>query len=381
MSNDNKNLDLKEIRKEIDVIDEKLVELFEERMELCRDVAAYKFATGKPVLDRRREAEKIDSLTKLAKDDFSRHGIEELFRQIMSMSRKYQYKLLTSKGLRDNLEFLFVDRLWKKDVKVVYQGIPGAYSHEALLNYFGEYVDYHNVDTWRKAMEEIRDGVSDYAVLPIENSTAGIVGDVFDLLTEFDNYIVKCVDVKINHALLGTMDSEIPDVEIVTSHPQALMQSREFIEEHGWEQIPQSNTAIAASKVAKENNKRKAAIASAMTADIYGLKVLADHINTNAVNTTRFIIVTKHRIIRKDANKVLISFELAHEKGTLYETLSHIIYNDVNMTKIESRPIPGKNWHYRFFVEMDGRIDDFGVVNALRGINAEAINMKILGNY
>lgn len=381
MSNDNKNLDLKEIRKEIDVIDEKLVELFEERMELCRDVAAYKFATGKPVLDRRREAEKIDSLTKLAKDDFSRHGIEELFRQIMSMSRKYQYKLLTSKGLRDNLEFLFVDRLWKKDVKVVYQGIPGAYSHEALLNYFGEYVDYHNVDIWRKAMEEIRDGVSDYAVLPIENSTAGIVGDVFDLLTEFDNYIVKCVDVKINHALLGTMDSEIPDVEIVTSHPQALMQSREFIEEHGWEQIPQSNTAIAASKVAKENNKRKAAIASAMTADIYGLKVLADHINTNAVNTTRFIIVTKHRIIRKDANKVLISFELAHEKGTLYETLSHIIYNDVNMTKIESRPIPGKNWHYRFFVEMDGRIDDFGVVNALRGINAEAINMKILGNY
>ena len=176
--------DLKDIRSKIDVIDTQLVDLFEKRLELCRDVAAYKCSVGKPVFDKQREREKISSLVALAEDDFSKHAVEELFKQIMSVSRKYQYKLLDSKGFKDSLEFLQVDRLWKENIKVVYQGIPGAYSHEALLDYFGEYVDNYCVDTWKEAMEDIRDKKADYAVIPIENSTAGIVSDVYDLLTE-----------------------------------------------------------------------------------------------------------------------------------------------------------------------------------------------------
>ena len=288
-TNEEKKLDLKEIREEIDVIDKELVDLFEKRMALCRDVAEFKFRTGKAVLDREREHEKITTLTGFAKDDFSRHGIEELFTQIMSMSRKYQYRLLTSKGLKDTLEFNYVDRLWKDDVKVAYQGITGAYSHEALRSYFGEYVDEYNVPTWRKAMEDIRDGRADYAVLPIENSQAGAVGDVYDLLMEFENYIVKYVDIKINHALLGVKGATIDDIKTVYSHPQAMMQSREFLEQYDWQEVAQSNTAIAAKKVAEYGDKSKAAIASIKNSSIYGLEVLAEHINTSDVNTTRFI--------------------------------------------------------------------------------------------
>ena len=380
-TNEEKKLDLKEIREEIDVIDKELVDLFEKRMELCRDVAEFKFRTGKAVLDREREHEKITTLTGYAKDDFSKHGIEELFTQIMSMSRKYQYRLLTSKGLKDTLEFTYVDRLWKDDVKVAYQGIPGAYSHEALRSYFGEYVDEYNVPTWRKAMEDIRDGRADYAVLPIENSQAGAVGDVYDLLMEFENYIVKYVDIKINHALLGVKGATMDDIKTVYSHPQAMMQSREFLEKYEWQEVAQSNTAIAAKKVSEYADKSKAAIASIKNASIYGLEVLAEHINTSDVNTTRFIILSRSKICKKDANKILISFEVAHESGSLYGALSHIIYNDVNMTKIESRPIPNKKWQYRFFIEVEGRVSDPGVVNALRGLNAETLNMKILGNY
>lgn len=380
-SSEEKKLDLKEIRDEIDVIDKELVDLFEKRMKLCRDVAEFKFTTGKSVLDKEREQSKLNTLTSYAKDDFSRHGIEELFTQIMSMSRKYQYRLLASKGLKDSLEFTFVDRLWKDDVKVVYQGIPGAYSHEALRSYFGEYVDEYNVPTWRKAMEDLRDGVADYAVLPIENSQAGAVGDVYDLLMEFDNYIVKYVDIKINHALLGVKGSSIDDIKVVYSHPQAIMQCREYLEKHNWQEVAQSNTAISAKKVSEYNDITKAAVASVKTAEIYGLDVLEEHINTSDVNTTRFIILSRSKICKKDANNILISFEVAHESGSLYEALSHIIYNDVNMTKIESRPIPNKKWQYRFFIEIEGRVSDPGVVNALRGLNAETLNMKILGNY
>jgi chorismate mutase/prephenate dehydratase len=160
-----------------------------------------------------------------------------------------------------------------------------------------------------------------------------------------------------------------------------MMQSSKFLEEYDWQQISVANTAVSAKKVLDKGDKTKAAIASVKAAQVYGLKVLKEHINYSDVNTTRFIIISRSNICRKDAQKILFSFELPHESGSLYGMLSHIIYNDLNMTKIESRPIPDKKWQYRFFVEIDGRIDDAGVVNALRGINAEALNLKILGNY
>lgn len=373
--------DLKELRSKIDVIDAQIVELFKKRLTLCTALGAYKRKVGMPVIDKQREREKISTLVAFADDDFAKHAVEELFKQIISISRKYQYKVLDSKGFKENQDFLQVDGLWSENIKVVYQGIPGAYSQEALLDYFGEYVDNYCVNTWKEAMEDIRDQKADYAVIPIENTTSGIVSDVYDLLTEFDNYIVRYVDIGINHALLGTNDSTVPDIKTVISHPQAILQSKEFIKEHGWSVVTSANTAMSAQEVAKKNDKTVAAIASVKNAEIYGLRVLTEHLNKSDVNTTRFIILSRKQICRKDANKILICFELDDEKGSLYGALSHIIYNDVNIAKIDSRPIPNKKWKYRFFVEMKGKVNDRGVVNALIGMKDETLNLKILGNY
>ena len=375
-------LDLTVIREDIDKIDKNIVELFEERMKLCEDVARYKIGVGKDVLDKEREITKINKLTSLAHGEFNEHGVEELFTQIMAISRKRQYQLLAENGIVELPEFKKVDYIDKKNVKVVYQGVPGAYSNQAMLNYFGENVDNMMVPTFRDAMEVIYRGEADYAVLPVENSTAGIVADTYDLLMEFDNYVVDMVDVKVEHALLGLKDADMSDIKVVYSHPQGLMQCSKFLDEHKeWKQISQPNTAGSAKKVVEENDKTQAAIASETAAKIYGLKVLESNINHNTDNTTRFIIVGKEKIYRKDAGKICICFEVPHESGTLYNMLSNFIYNGLNMTKIESRPIVDKSWEYRFYVEFEGRLEDAAVKNALSGIKSEANYMKIIGNF
>ena len=372
---------LQESRKEIDNIDEEIIKLFERRMEVCKDVAAYKLSTGKPVLDRKRELDKIAALKAKATDEFYAHGVEELFEQIMSMSRKMQYKLLTEEGVNNDIGFDIVDELPKENVTVVYQGLPGAYSQQAATEYFGEKVKYVNVTTFREAMKCVSDGNADYAVLPFENSSAGIVTDVYDLLVEFHNCIVDTFDVKIEHCLCGVKGAKIEDIKEVYSHPQAFMQSNSFIEEHGWGKVNLANTAISARYIAEQDDKTRACIASENAAQIYGLEILHKGINFNATNTTKFIIISRDRITRRNAGLICISFEMPHESGTLYQMLSHIIYNDLNMTKIESRPVPERKWEYRFYVEFEGKATQAGVINALSGINAESLNMKILGNY
>lgn len=372
---------LLQYRDEIDKIDKNIVELFEKRMELSKDVAAYKINTKKPVLDPIREQQKIKTLTGLASSEFNAHGVEELFTQVMAMSRKLQYKLLAENGLVKDLGFKIVDNIDIKDAKVVYQGVPGAYSHAATIKYFGTDENASNVKTFREAMEYLDEGKADYAVLPMENSTAGIVSDVYDLLVEFDNVIVEDFEVEVNHAVLGTMDAELSDIKTVYSHQQALMQSSIYLNGKKWHQIMSENTAVSAKMVAEQNNKCNAAIGSTNAAKVYGLKVLKEHINNTNINTTRFIVVTSKRICKKNADTISLSFEVPHESGCLYNILSNIIYNDLNMTKIESRPIPDKKWEFRFYVNFNGKINDSGVVNALNGILAEAKNVKLLGNY
>lgn len=373
--------DLADSRKEIDEIDGQMVELFEKRMSICRDVADFKLKTGKPVLDRQRELDKIQVLRKKASTDFYAHGVEELFEQIMAMSRKMQYKLLTEEGVNNDIGFEIVDELPKENLTVVYQGIEGAYSQQAASEYFGDKVEYVNVTTFREAMKYVSDGRADYAVLPFENSSAGIVTDVYDLLVEFKNYIVDTFDIKIDHCLCGVKGAKIEDISEVYSHPQAFMQSDAFIEEHGWGKVNLANTAISARYIAERNDKTRACIASENAARIYGLDILHKGINFNNKNATKFIIISKEKIARRDAGLICISFEMPHSSGTLYQMLSHIIYNDLNMTSIQSRPVPEKNWEYRFYVEFEGKATQAGVVNALSGINAESLNMKILGNY
>lgn len=374
-------MDLQQLRTQIDKIDAQIVELYEQRMDISRQVAEYKIETGKKVFDKQREQEKLEKVKSMTHNDFNSHGIEELFEQIMSMSRKLQYQLLAENGSMGKLPFIGVDELETKAARVVFQGAEGAYSQAAMMKYFGDKVNSFHVDTFREAMGAIDEGSADFAVLPIENSTAGIVNEIYDLLQEYENYIVGEQIIRIEHCLLGVPGATMEDIKTVYSHPQSLMQSAKFLENHSWQLISMQNNAFAARKVAEEQDKSQAAIASEYAGQIYGLEVLQKEVNHSGTNSTRFIIVTNQKIFKRDARKVSICFEVPHESGSLYHMLSHFIYNNLNMTKIESRPIEGRNWEYRFFVDFEGNLADSAVKNALRGLREEARNMKILGNY
>lgn len=374
--------DLLKLRDEIDTIDNEIVSLYEKRMKIAEKVAAFKIQTGKKVFDKEREKSKLHVLSQKASSEFTKVGIIQLFEQIMAVSRKRQYQLLTEHGLIEDVELKKVSDFAIPNARIVFQGVEGAYSQQAMTEYFGKECDSFHVETWKDAMDMIQSGKADFAVLPIENSTAGIVSENYDLLVEYDNYIVGEQVLSIQHALLGTPEAELEDIKTVYSHPQALMQCSSFLQEHTeWEKISLKNTAVSAKKVMEDNDKTHAAIASTLTSDLYGLKVLDNNISNSSNNVTRFIIVTNQKIYTNKANKISICFEIAHESGSLYHMLSHFIYNNINMTNIQSRPIKGKNWEYRFFIDFEGRLEDTGVINALRGIREEAVWMKILGTY
>ena len=376
------NQDLTELRSRIDQIDREIVRLYEERMQVTDEVGEFKIRTGRKVYDKDRERAKIETVKGLAHSDFTRKGVAELFSQLMSMSRKRQFAMLEKAGLPGRTPFIEIDDLDRENIRVVFQGEEGAYSHAAMAAYFGEEVNSFHVPKFRDAMEAIAEGSADYAVLPIENSTAGIVTDNFDLLVDFENYIVAEQIVPVEHVLMAVPGTKIENIRRVISHPQALSQCEGLFQEHReWEPVAYGNTALAAKKVAKEGKTDQAAIGSAFAARRFGLEVLLDHVNDQEANATRFMIVTNQRVFVKNAGKISICFELPHTSGTLYNVLSNFIFNDVNMTHIESRPIPGRSWEYRFFIDFEGNLNEPGVRNALRGIREEAINMKILGNY
>ncbi len=377
-----KTLDLQEIRKQLDGIDREMVALFETRMELCRQVAEYKIGTGKPVYDGEREQQKIDAVTGMVEGEFLKQAVKELFTQMMTISRNYQYRQMAESGLQAEHTFQPVKSLSLAGARVVYQGVEGAYSHGASLKYFGPGASLYHVATWDDAMKEVEEGRADYAVLPIENSSAGAVTDNYDLLMKYHNYIVAETFLTVNHALLGLPDAQIEDIKTVFSHPQALMQCSEFLNANRqWKQISVENTAVAAKKVIEEGDTSQAAVASEIAGELYGLKVLSSSINHNKNNTTRFIILSKEALYREEAEKISLSFELPHKSGSLYNILSNFIYNGVNMFMIESRPIPGRNWEYRFFVDIEGNLSHASIQNALKGISEEGRNMRILGNY
>jgi chorismate mutase/prephenate dehydratase len=359
-----------------------MVRLFEARMAICEEVAALKAKTDRKVYDREREEQKLQKVRALAHGEFNKKGVDELYRQLMGMSRRRQYAILEQGHSSGRIPFIEVDQLDRENIHVVYQGVEGAYSHAAMQTYFGKGTESFHVRKFRDAMEAIADGSADYAVLPIENSTAGVVADNLDLLVDFENYIVAEQIIPVEHFLMAVPGTDLSEIRKVFSHPQALAQCEGLFEEHrAFEPVLFGNTAMAARKIAEDRRRDQAAIGSAFAAKLFGLELLKGPVNDEAANSTRFVIVSNQRIFQRGAKKISVCFELNHSAGTLYNILSHFIFNDLNMTSIESRPIPGRNWQYRFFIDFEGNLADASVRNALRGIRGEASNMKILGNY
>ena len=315
---------LEELREDLAGIDSQIAELYKKRVAVCEKIGDIKIDAGQKVFDKKREKEQLSRITKGIDDEFMKLGLTELFEQLMSQSRKMQYQMLTKKGALGRLPFIGVDKLDWEQSRIVFQGTDGAYSQAAMHAYFGKNVNSFHVQTFRDAMEAIEEGSADFAVLPIENSSAGVVSETYDLLVEFENYIVGEIVLPIEHALAGVEGTTLETIQRVYSHPQALMQSAKYLDEQrGWQQIGVANTAVAAKKILNENDVTQAAICSEHAAEIYGLKILDRKINYNDNNSTRFIIVTNQKIFLKDAKKISICFEVDHSSGSLYHLLAH----------------------------------------------------------
>ena len=374
--------DLSEIRVRIDEIDRQLVKLFQERMECASEVAEYKREKNMAVYDKVREDQKLETLSAMAEDSFMKRSLKEIFRQIMSISRKYQYQLLKQRDRYIENYFQQVEELEiYPDTRVVYQGVEGAYQQMAVEEFFGEDIDSYYVDTFNDVALALNRGDADYGILPIENSSAGNVQGNYDILLKNDICVVAEVILEIKHGLIGLPGAKKEELEVIYSHPQGLMQCRDYLEKIGVKGISVSNTALAAKKVKEEGNPAHGAIASEKAASLYGLEILEHHVNDVRTNATRFLILSKKRQYMKDADKVSICFSLPHESGSLYNVLSHLIFNDLSMTNIESVPLRDADWEYRFFIDVTGNLKDPAMRNALKGIREEAVDFKILGNY
>jgi chorismate mutase/prephenate dehydratase len=377
------SMDLQEIRRDLDGIDGKISSLYEERLQKCADVAEYKMKNGKAVFDRAREEEKLADMRKRFPDPFTAEAEEELMKQMMTVARRYQYRLFGEKGKLPEIGFSAVQEL-PKAKRAVYQGTEGAYSQAAANAFFRQNpeVKIDRADRFEDAVSEAESGKADYCVIPIENSSAGAVTDTYDLLMRHNVFIAGEYFLPIRHVLLGVPGASLSDIKTVYSHPQGLAQCRDFLNGHReWKPVGMENTAFAAKKVHEDNDVSEAAIASAFAGELYGLKTLLTGISGSSDNTTRFAVLTAKKIYRADAGRVSLVFELPDKSGSLYGLLGNFIFNGINMVKIESRPVPGKKWQYRFFIDIEGNLSDPAVMNALYGIREEAAEFKILGNY
>lgn len=270
-----------------------------------------------------------------------------------------------------------------KAIPVGYQGVPGAYSHMALLQYFqGQEVQAENFMLFEDVVQAVAEGKVRYGVLPIENSSTGGITDVYDLARRYSIFIVGEKILKIEHCLLAYPGTCLENITEVYSHPQGFSQCSLFFKEHSaMRQFNYFNTAKAAELVAEKKDPHMAAVAGVQAADQYGLEILARGINTNKSNYTRFIIISREQELVPEADKITLIVSLKHQPGSLYRLLAHFAQQNINMTNIESRPYPGRPWEYYFHMDITGHLTDPAVQEALQQLPEDTTECKILGNY
>lgn len=371
-----KKLDLREIRDRIDKIDSSLVDLLEERMIIVEDVAKYKKENNMKIFDSKRESEVIQKNTNRVKNDELKKYIEKILNDIMSVSKEYQEsKLYEIEEKKFSMDFT--------GKKMGYTGVPGSFAHEVLMDLVEEnHVDIYNYNTHEDLVEGVASREVDYGVIPIENSSTGEVRDSIDLIKEKDVFIVGEIALKIKQNLLGIKGSEIEDVRYVYSHEQALMQCSKFLKEYdNWELKPYSNTAASAELIKKENNKQNACIANIKTKNIFDLELLAEGINNNKENYTRFVIISSKLEVSEKSNKISIVTATEHKAGSLFKLLEIFSNEKLNMVSIKSRPMQNKTWEYYFYIDFDGNLNDENVIKAFENIKNKVSYLKILGNY
>ena len=353
--------ELKKVRDEIDAIDREMAELFCRRMKAVERVSDYKMEHGLPVIDQEREEIVVSQNARHVSDDNIRPYYVGFIRDTLKASRHYQTKRM--QGMR-----------------VAFSGIAGAFAAIAAGKIFpgAEHVPYNDFQSAYRAVEK---GDCDVAVLPIENSTAGEVGQVVDLMFSGTLFVNGVYDFSVHHNLLGTQDSSIDSIREVISHPQALAQCDAYIRKHGYEQIQAGNTAMAAKQVADRKDPTVAAIASVETAELYGLKVLDHNINEVDINTTRFAVLSKVKASAPTLSNSVLMFTVKNEAGSLANAISIIGKYGYNMTALRSRPLKKHSWQYYFYIEIDGTTDNAEGEKMLEELSKVCDQLKIAGTF
>ena len=371
---------LDDYRAEIDNIDKQLTELFEKRMDVVLKVAQYKKDNNVSVLQNSREEEVLNKAVNNLKNKEYTKEIREFLNATMEISRGYQHRKIENANNIDTLDFDNEDINYT--AKVGYQGVNGSFSEEALLNFFGEDSSVTSYKYFEDVFKAIKSGEIEYGVLPIENSSTGAIAEIYDLIRKYGFYIVGEQCVKVNQHLLGIKGTKIEDIKEVYSHPQGFKQSSEYLNKNSeWKLIPHSNTATSAKLVSDLGDKSKVAIASSRAAKFYGLEILEECINNTKDNYTRFVVISKKMIVNKDADKVSVVFSLEHKVGTLYNLLRYFAENNINMVKIESRPMKETSWRYFLYVDFQGKVNSNETKKALSYIEKESAYFKVLGAY
>ena len=375
-------MDIKDLRGQIDNIDDKISELFKERLEVVKKVREFKEENGKPINDPNREKEILLRITESATDE-QRIYLKRIFENVFEVSKAFQTANLSKQTV---ISQKICDAINKNSTlpvraRVACQGVPGAYSGIATNKFF-ELADISYFKTFDAVFSAVEKGFCKYGVLPIENSTAGSVNQVYDLMREHNFYIVESVRVPITHCLIANAGAEIGNIKEIISHEQALAQCKKFIDG-----IPNikvtscANTAVAAAHVQESGRMDVAAISSRDCAEIYGLKILQSSVQDSDGNYTRFILIAKDLEIFKNADKVSIMTTLPHVPGSLYKTLAKFYNASINVTKLESRPIVGSNFEFTFYFDFECDITDSKVRAVLSELDSSAENFTFLGAY
>ena len=352
---------LDEARKIINEVDSQMAELFVKRMRAAEMVYEHKKDFGLPIYDEKRESEVIEKNLILIKDEVLIEYYVDYLKHLMSVSRAYQNRL-------------------QSGLKVAYSGVEGAFAHIAAGKIFPQ-ANRVSYSDFKAAYNSVLNGECDVAVLPIENSYAGEVGQTMDLIFSGNLYVNGIYELEIRQNLLALPDATINDIKKVVSHPQALSQCHEFIQNHNFVIEEANNTAFAAKIVAESNNKSLAAIASAETAELYGLEVIKANINKSSENTTRFVVLSKVLAKTQTMSNTVLMLTVKNAAGSLASAISIIAKYGYNMTALRSSPLKKQSWQYYFYIEIDGSVNSENGKQMLEELKNVCDILKIAGTF
>ena len=375
--------DLSQIRTRIDAIDDQLCDLFAQRMACSADVARYKIAKGLPVLDRSRERAKLADVASKVPGDLRDYS-QLLFSLIMEVSRVSQNAIMgTGSHLDESITKAISETpsLFPQEAFVACQGVEGAYSQIAADRLFKR-ATISYFETFDDVFRAVEEGFCRYGVLPIENSTAGTVNQVHDLMMRHSFSIVRTVRVKVNHALLAAPGTKLEDVREIYSHQQAIAQCHDFLA--GLEGVTvhrAENTAAAAKMVAESGRGDVAALSSRSCADLYNLEVIAKNVQDNSNNYTRFACISKDLEIYPGAERTSLMVVTPNDPGSLYKVLGRFYALDINLVKLQSRPLPDSDFDFMFYLDLDCPVAAPEFASLMGTLSDVCEEFRYLGSY